>query len=353
MAAKKTFAAYISARVRGMSSTLLTRGMLDSFLDKGDLKAITEALLSSPYEVEMAEALTRYEGAEAIEDAVSRNLVSTFSKLRRIGRGPYEQWVGIFLARWDLIAVRALLRNRHHELDAETGAESLVPGPSIPQALMHELASQSSMEALVNGLVAWNSKLCGALSEHLGEYQESRRLGVLEEAMDRSYFIGNLRRWSSTRDEDLRFGRMLLKTEIDRINLRILFAPTAPGESPEDRIANILPRGLLSNDVLRAIASAPSPDRAVTLLDNTPYADLTEGIEYYAQTGKFSLLERQFESAFLTRLRQGSQQSPLGIALLMRYAAMKYNEVINLRMIAQGIAFQLPKDRVKQELVYV
>ncbi|MCH8205217.1 MAG: V-type ATPase subunit [Candidatus Hydrogenedentes bacterium] len=353
MARNSTFAAYISARVRGMASTLMTRGTLDSFLDKGDLKAISEALLSSPYEVEMAEALTRYEGVEAIEDAVSRNLVNTFARLRRIGRGPYEQWVGIFLARWDLIAVRALLRNQHHELDAETGAESLVPGPSIPQALMHELASQSSMEALVSGLTAWNTKLCGVLAEHLGEYQETRRLGVLEEALDRSYFLGNLRRWSSTRDEDLRFGRMLLKTEIDRINLRILFAPAAADETPEDRIAQVLPRGLLSDDVLRAIASAPSPDRAVTFLENTPYADLTEGIEYYVQTGKFSLLERQFELALFARLRQGSQQLPLGIAVLMRYAWMKYNEVINLRLIAHGIAFQLPRERVAQEMLHV
>ena len=104
---------------------------------------------------------------------------------------------------------------------------------------------------------------------------------------------------------------------------------------------------------MRGIASAPSPERAVTFLENTPYAELTEGIEYYAQTGKFSLLERHFELAFLARLRQGSQQLPLGIAVLMRYAWMKYNEVINLRLIAHGIAFQLPTERVAQEMLHV
>lgn len=353
MARTNTFAAYISARVRGMMSVLISPGVLDSFLDKGDLKAIIDALLTSPYEVEMAEALTRYQGAEAIEDAVSRNLVNTFAKLRRIGRGPYEQWVGIFLTRWDLIAVRALLRNRHHQLDAETGADSLVLGPSLPQALLHELASQGSMEALLNGLAAWNPKLCRTLPEHLSEYQEQNRIGVLEEALDRNYFVGNLRRWGSTLDDNFRFGKMLLKEEIDRINLRILFEPVAPGDTPEDKIARLLPRGFLPADVVRGIASAPSPDRAITFLENTPYADLTEGIECYAQTGKFALLDRQFESAFQARLRQGTQQSPLGIATLMRYASLKYNEVVNLRMIAHGIAFQLPHDRIKQEMIHV
>lgn len=347
------FAANISARVRGMLATLMSRNELEGFLDRGDLKAMSEALMSSPYEIEMVEALTRYQGVDAIEDAVSRNLVNTFAKLRRIGRGPYEQWAEIFLARWDLIAVRTLLRNRHHQMDAETGAASLTPGPSMPQALLHELASQSSMEALVNGLVAWNAKLCGVLPDHLAEYQETNRIGVLEEAMDRNFFVGNLRRWSSTRDKNLRFGRMVLKAEIDRINLRILFEPVGPDETPEDKIARLLPRGLLSQDTLRGIAAAPSPDRAVTFLENTPYSELTDGIEYYAQTGKFSLLERAFDIALLTRLRQGSQENPLGLAIMMRYAWLKYNEVINLRMIVHGIASNLPRERVMQEILHV
>ena len=171
--------------------------------------------------------------------------------------------------------------------------------------------------------------------------------------MDRSDFMGNLERWASTGEKDLQFGTKLLRTEIDRINLRILFGPGGPDETPQDKLARLLPRGLLQDKVLRGIAAATSPDRAVTFLENTPYAALTEGIEYFTHTGKFSLLERQFELIFLTRLRQGSQRSPLGIAVLMRYAWLKYNEVINLRMIAQGLAVRLPRERMMQEIFYV
>ncbi len=353
MVGKNITAAYVNARVRGMRSRLMSSRTLDSFLDKADLQAMTEALLSSPYEVEMAEALTRYEGAEAIEDATSRNLMNTISKLRRISRGPYEEWVDIFLTRWDLIAVRSLLRNRHHGLDAETGASSLAPGPAISQALMHELARQPSMEALIEGLVGWNSNLCGVLRRHLRAYEESHRLGPLEEALDRSYFMGNLKRWSSTGDKDLQFGTKLLRAEIDRINLRILFGPAAPEETAQDKLSRLLPRGLLQDEVMREMAAATSPDRAVAFLENTPYAALAEGIEYFAQTGKFSLLERQFELIFLSRLRQGSRRSPLGIVVLMRYAWLKYNEVINLRVIAHGVAMQLPRERLMQEVLHV
>ena len=62
MAQKSTFAAYISARVRGMGSALMSRATLDGFLDKGDPQAVTHALLSSPAAVDMPAALPRPPG---------------------------------------------------------------------------------------------------------------------------------------------------------------------------------------------------------------------------------------------------------------------------------------------------
>lgn len=347
------FAPYISARVRGMKSGLMPRSELGALLDKSDLGAMADVLLTSAYEVEMAEAMSTHQGSVAIEDALSRNLVNTFSRLRRLCMGRYSALADIFMTRWDLIAVKSLLRNRHHELDADTGAGSLLPGPSIPVALMRELASQDTMDALLRALAAWNPSLRRGLLDKLGDYQENHDLRVLEQALDERYFVGNVRALSNAHDGDSHFLKELLRMEIDRINLRLLFAPRGPEMSPEDVIALLLPRGTLSEQLSRNIASAPSPERAVALLENTAYADLTEGIAYYAQSGRFSILERQFETAFLRRLQRAVQQQPFGLPILMRYAWLKYNEVINLRMIAQALAVRLPRERVMQEIFYV
>lgn len=347
------FAPYIGARVRGMKSGLKLRSELDALLDKGDLGTMADMLLTSAYEVEMAEAMSTYQGAAAIEDALSRNLVNTFSRLRRLCLGRYSALADIFFARWDLIAVKSLLRNRHHGLDADTGAGSLLPGPSIPVALMRELASQDTMDALLRGLTAWNPGLRRGLFDKLGDYQENRDLRVLEQALDEQYFMGNVRKLSNAHDRDSQFLVELLRMEIDRINLRLVFAPRGPGVSPEDVIALLLPRGTLAEQLLRNIASAPSPERAVALLENTAYAEMTEGIAYYAQSGRFSILERQLETVFLARLQRAVQQRPFGLPILMRYAWLKYNEVINLRVIAHGVAMQLPRERLMQEVLYV
>jgi len=347
------FAANISARVRGMKSGLMSRTDLEALYEKGTPEAMAEYLLTTSYEVEMAESLSSYKGYEALEDAIGRNLVKTFAGLKSMCRGRYAELADIFIARWDLMAVKALLRNRHRELDPITGANSLSPSPSIPVALQNELASQDTMNALIRGLAAWNGWLCAPLLEAQGEYAEKNDLSVLEQALDRRYFLGNVRQLSSARDADSHFLKALLRLEIDRMNLRMVFAPKDAGEEAEDVVSHLLPRGVLDVGTLRNIASAPSLDRAVAFLDNTPYTELSEGLAYLSQSGRYSLLERQFERVFMARLQRASQQRPLGIAILMRYAWLKYNEAINLRMLAQGAMAKLPRERVEQELLHV
>lgn len=346
-------AAYINARVRGMKSSLMDSSELDALLDSSGPDAMAELLLTSAYEAEIAEAMTRYQGADAVEDGVSRNLIATFAKLRRMCRGDLENLVSIFISRWDLAGVKALLRNRHHGLDAETGESSLFPIPSMAPALMSDLASRDSVEALVRGLIAWNSSLCSGMESHLNEYQESRNLRILEEALDHSYFVSNARRLENDKSKDAQFIRGLLRMEIDRINIRRLFEPRAHGVEAEDVLRELLPKGTLGEDVLRNVASASGPERAVEALSTTAYGELGDAAAIYAQTGQFSRLERAFEMAMLDKLRSASQQNALSIAVLMRFAWLKYNEVMNIRMIARGTAVHLPKSRIQEEVVYV
>ena len=208
------------------------------------------------------------------------------------------------------------------------------------------------MDHLVRGLVAWNGRLCAGLLESLPKYLETRSLRVLEEALDRAYFLGNLGRMGTSRETSSRFGKSLLRMEIDRINLRILFEPRPEDISPEDMLARIVARGTIHPDVLREIASAPSHERAIAALEKTAYAGFAEDVEAFVETGHFSRLERKFEHAFLDRLKRAAQHEGLGIAVLMWYAWLKYNEVMNIRMIARGLSVRLPKARVFQEVVY-
>jgi vacuolar-type H+-ATPase subunit C/Vma6 len=55
----------------------------------------------------------------------------------------------------------------------------------------------------------------------------------------------------------------------------------------------------------------------------------------------------------LQRLKRAAQHQGIGIGVLMHYAWLKYNEVMNLRMIARATDIHMPSQRIREEMVYV
>ena len=354
MADMDPFVLHFNARVHGMKRELFSGDVIDGFLEQGDLGRFVDALLDSDYRTEMAEALTRYQGADAVEEAVSRNLVATFQTLLGRSHGEFRELVQIFLTRWDLMAVKSLLRCRHHGIDSPALGSSLIPGPTLTPPLMAELSRLDSMELLVAALAAWNRDLCGSLRKSLPAYQESGDLSVLEEALDRSYFVDTAARLKLAEDEDSKMLRAQLQFEIDRINLRTVFQHIdAKGELGESLESRFLSQGTLPKSLLRQMASSADPAAAMAHLARTRYSGLVEELYQLLQTGRFSPMERFFERALMKNVRQSARNNVFGIGVMMDYVWMKYNEVINLRLIARGLAGNLPAGRVRDELYSV
>jgi V/A-type H+/Na+-transporting ATPase subunit C len=346
------FAAYFNARIRGMKSRLLTRAELEQLLEYNDLQSVIDTLMDSPYEREMAEALARHQGADAVEEAVNRNLVNTFAKLLKISGGAFRELDGLFLARWDLIAVKSLLRVRHQERDAMTGMQALIPGPSLTVALLQDLARRESMESLVSGLVGWNPAVAAVLAENVPAYTDSGNLQVLEDALDRHYFVDTVRDLQHQKEPDAPYLREYLRMEIDRINLRTIFLMRARLPLEDRSLDRLLPEGTLSERLLRQLLTAESDEAAVALLMRTPYRELEPGLVQYTQRHVFSPLERMIELALVLRLKRTAVTEVLSLAILMHYVWLKYNEVVNLRLIARGLERRLPRDRVREEVLF-
>ena len=113
---------------------------------------------------------------------------------------------------------------------------------------------------------------------------EPFRQASWEEALDRAYFTRGLVRLGSSRSKDAKFVEEMLRSEIDRINLRRLFEPRAPGVEPDEVLREVLPRGRLPEQTLREIASATSPERAAEIVSQTPYGDMAEALAAFART---------------------------------------------------------------------
>jgi len=340
---------YFNARVHGMKSSLYSRNVLEEYLGQNDVQKLVDGLLESEYRTEMAEALTRNAGADAIEDALSRNLAATFNRMLTGTTGEFADLVRVFLTRWDLAAVKGLLRARHWGLDQEEAIAELNPGPGLPMNVVREFARLDSMPALINALVSWNRELCQGLRKAQDLYNETNDLAVLEDALDSAYFVGALDKLSKSTDSNALLLAEYLRAELDRINLRTLFLVVEGGDAAN---ARFLPGGNLSEARLRAMAATGDAGAAFSQLESTAYADLLNEYLQYVQSKRFAPIERYFERLLIKGLLKLSRRDVFGIGVMMNYVWMKYNEVINLRLIARGLAGSIPMGRVRDELYF-
>ena len=346
-------AAYLNARVRAMKGDLFPREKLDDLLDLEDVEMLVEVLLNSPYERHIAEALAQHHGADAVETGVSNNMFETFQRLRAMTFTPQRELVDTFLRRWDLAAVKVLLRNKHHHIDS-TETRWSRPGPTLSLALLRDFAQRPTLEDTLNALVFWNGDLCRGALQALPEYRATDDLAPLEEALDRSYFVGSVRRLAehdaNGRDRDQ--VQRVIRMEIDLINLRTLLQFRPPDGDAQALRARLLPEGTLAPGLLREMAAAPDVGHAMELMGPTQYSEVVEGLYQFLQTRRFSPIQRMLEHVLLRQVQRMARQHVLSLAVLMHYVWLKYNEVTNLRLIARGLTRHLPRGRVREGVVY-
>jgi len=231
-------------------------------------------------------------------------------------------------------------------LASETGP---TPGPTLGVPLIKHLSELESIEALIQGLAAWNRDLCGGLWGVSGTEETGTDLRVLEDALDRTYLVENVRNLAQEREANAQLLCKMFRMSIDGINLRILLHDKAHQDAHEDWL---LPEGTMSKRVVAKMMAAEDVESAMVLLESTPYRELVEGLYMFLQTGRFSPLERMFEQQLALELRRMARRHVMTLAPLMYYAWLKYNEVINLRLIARGGAHHVPHGRVREEMMY-
>ncbi|MGQ0572495.1 MAG: V-type ATPase subunit, partial [Armatimonadota bacterium] len=101
---------YINARVRAMRSRLLSAAQLEDLLATPTLAAFLQALASTPYGGDLQEALVRYEGLRAVDEALTRNFQHATQKILKFADGRPRELIEVVLLRWDLENLRAIVR---------------------------------------------------------------------------------------------------------------------------------------------------------------------------------------------------------------------------------------------------
>lgn len=335
---------YINARIKVMKSQLLPPGRLEGLLETPDLEAITQMLSDTPYNAELQEALSRFTGLRAIDEALSQNFYHATSRILGFADGSPRREIEVILLRYDLQNIRAIVRGRHTGKSDEEILATLYPGGLLSEVKLRELLQQPDLRAIADTLVIWMHPLGRALRAGVDEAQRSGSLLDIEISLDRAYAQyglrvageggggGALRRW--------------LGTEITATNVKTALKLRRVRDlTREDRQKFFVLGGSLSLERFLALAD---PQTSIAEAASVPlFGALLGGME------DLLAMERAIDRMLVQRAAQMYLNDPLGLDVVIGYLARKAAEVSNIRVIAHSRQLGIPADVARQEIVSV
>ncbi len=336
---------YINARVKVMKSHLLPQSRVEEFLQVPDLDAFIQALADTPYNMQLQEALTRFVGIRAVDEALSRNFYHATRRILSFADGPERRQIEVVLLRYDLQNLRAIIRGRHTgKTEAEILA-TLYPGGVLSEVRLRELLQQPDLRAIADTLVTWMHPLGRALREGVDAAMRSGNLLDAEMALDRAYARFGFRVADGEGDGEATFRRFL-SAEVTATNVRTaLKLRRVKDLSREERARFFILGGALTLE------------RFTNLAD--PQSSLSEisGLRLFgvdlAATENLRELERALDQAAQRTAARMYLGDPLALDVVIGYLTRKAAEVSNLRVIAHAKLLGLSTDLARGELAFV
>jgi V/A-type H+-transporting ATPase subunit C len=338
---------YVNARVRAMRSRLLTPAQIEDLIALPSMAAFIQALGATPYSGSLQEALVRYDGVRAVDDALARDFQRTTRRILEFADGPAQKLITIFLLRWDLANLRAIIRGKHAGRSAEEILGAILPAGTLSEVALQEMAGHPTIGALAGTLDLLGHPFAAALAEGTTGYAKTNDLLALELQLERAYVAHVLRKTAGR--GDARVLREILRAEIDVANIKTaLRLAAAGGLSEEQRQRFLIPGGRLVTEKIFLDLSA---DRMLAQtwthlrVQGFPLKELPQDLVAFERA-----LDLQLGQKLAARYIGGD---PLGLDIVVGYLTMKSAEVANLRLIARGKFLGLARDAMRRELAVV
>jgi len=338
---------YINARVRAMRSRLLPSARLEELLGTPTMEAFLQGLATTPYASDLQEALVRYQGLRAVDEALTHNVRRSARAILGFADDRPRALIEVVLLRWDLANLRVIVRGKHAGRPAEEIVGALVPAGNLSEVVLKEMAGYPDLTALAGTLEALNHPLAGPLARGVANYVTSKDLLAIELRLDLGYAEWGLRR-TGGRGGDAVVLRGVLQAEIDAANVKTALKLAAAGSLPEEqRLRFFIPGGaVVAESLFRALSfpqtQAPAWERLK--VHGFPVGDLPTNLVTF---------ERELDMYTARALARRYLGDPLGLDIIIGYLAMKSVEVANLRLIARGKFLSLPREAVRREMVVV
>jgi V/A-type H+-transporting ATPase subunit C len=326
---------YVNARVRGMRSRLLSEGFFSDQLAADGFAALAGALAQSPYARELEDARAEFGPLAAVDTALARNYVQTTETLLAAASGTARQLIELLLRRHDLANLKAVVRGLHAGRTADAVLAAVLPAGSLRAGTLRAMAGAADLPAAGQVLALTKHPLAEAFRKGAARHQADRDLLSFEVALDQAFY----RRWSHDAQAlpaPVGFKR-LVALELDAANLRTALKRRG-GEGDHRRYYLEGGRDLS----LALFEASAASDRSA------PLANLTGALAPLSGCAVAEVEGRLVE--ILDRTARRLTLDPLDVGLVTDYLRRKERETAQLRLLARGKYYGVPRADLEREL---
>ena len=343
---------YANARVRAMKSCLFRRPFYEKLLQMATLQDMTTTLAKTPYSRDIDDAMIKYSGIRGFDEALRMNTMRTFRKILKFVDSDGRELVDILVGRWDVSNIKTILRGRNIGASTEDIVTSLIPAGELDEITLRELAGQLDVRSCIDLMATWRLPYASALTEAFPEYTKRRNLTSLELALDKTYYADAFKRLRRN-SMNVSLVREILRREIDLTNIMTVLR-LIKDEINAKEATRFLLEGGKEFDIaaLGSLLKEASIEDVVFKLKKTSYGQVLEShMNDYFETGSLVRIERSLEETAVRRGISMFRADPLSIAIIIGYIWAKYNEIINLRVIARSKMVGMPEDKTREALI--
>ncbi len=224
----------------------------------------------------------------------------------------------------------------------------------MEEALLIQIAKQKNIRATIDTLALWNNPYAEVLTKKFSEYDKSKKLSILELAVDKYYYKKGIER-SSRRSLNYRLVKEILSREIDSVNIMTVIRLLGEEMDVEEMGEFFIEGGKEINfDKFIMIARQEDIEGIVNELSGTTFGKiLSEHLAEFYDNQKLSFLERFLEETIIRKSIDMFKADPLSIAIIIGYIWAKFNEIVNLRIIVRGKSVGMPEDKIREALILV
>ncbi|MGH2763087.1 MAG: V-type ATPase subunit [Thermoleophilaceae bacterium] len=349
--------AYGNTRLHARRAELLDAADYEGLLGD-DIDGLLAALQRTPYGPDVERARDQA-ALRRLHKTIRAHLGRSLEEMRGFYADRARELVNLMLSRFDLQNVVLMLRARAGtERPADEALGALLPMGWLVEPLAREILRGPELAGAVDLLARGTpvTEQAGALRAALGEYERTRNLAALEQAV----LAAHATRVTATLASAGREARTLLRfarRAIDERNLVVALrlrdarmSGAAVDVSPE---GTLLPGGFAPVAGFAAAVRAPAPVAAISALPRIAGSGWQAPLERWAASGDLPLLERDLERRRIVDaaalFRMGD---PLTLDVPIAFAAAKQSEARNLRLLGEASARGIHPEVVRRELLW-